>query len=297
MQITFLGTSAMVPTKERNHPGFLLSYKDQGILFDCGENIQRQLKIAGISPTKITKILISHWHGDHVLGLPGLIQTLGNGDYERTLKIYGPAGTKEFMKNVFKAFVFDKKLIEIEVEEVKDGVFFENKDFKLEAFEMEHGIKTVGYSFIEEEKRKINLSFVKKLGIPDGPLLGKLQANKSITWKGKKVTPKEAAYVVEGRKLAYIPDTLPCKNCVVLAKDADILVCEATYTSELEEKAEEYRHLTAKQAAIIASQAGVKKLVLTHFSQRYKNTQELEEDAKTYFSNVLCAKDFMKIKM
>lgn len=297
MQITFLGTSAMVPTKERNHPGFLLSYKDQGILFDCGENIQRQLKIEGISPAKITKILISHWHGDHVLGLPGLIQTLGNGDYEKTLKIYGPEGTKEFMKNMFKAFIFDKKLIDIEIEEVKEGIFFENRDFRLEALEMEHGIKTVGYSFVEKEKRKINLAFVKKLGIPDGPLLGKLQSNKIITWKGRKVTPKEATYVVGGKKLTYIPDTLPCKNCVELAKDADVLVCEATYTSELEDKAEEYRHLTAKQAAMIANQADVKKLILTHFSQRYKNTHDLEEDAKTYFDNVLCAKDFMKIKI
>src|SRR3989338_5530690 len=110
MQITFLGTSSMVPTKERNQIGVFLSYGPEGILFDCGEGIQRQFKIADESITKITKILISHWHGDHVLGLPGLIQTLSTSNYERTLEIYGPKGTKMRIKKLFEAFVFDRKI-------------------------------------------------------------------------------------------------------------------------------------------------------------------------------------------
>jgi len=127
MQILFLGTSSMVPTKERNQSGILISYGSEGILVDCGEGTQRQLKIAGISLAKITKILISHWHGDHVLGLPGLIQSMSAAGYEKKLRIYGPTGTKKFMKKMFEAFLFDRK-IDIEVNEVKKGEFHHNHD-------------------------------------------------------------------------------------------------------------------------------------------------------------------------
>src|SRR3990167_410217 len=132
MQILFLGTSSMVPTKERNQNGILISYGSEGVLVDCGEGMQRQLKIAGVSLTKITKILISHWHGDHVLGLPGLIQSLSSMDYNGKLEIYGPIGTKKRMESMFEAFVFDKK-IDLAVNEVKSGIFFENNEFQLGA--------------------------------------------------------------------------------------------------------------------------------------------------------------------
>ena len=127
MQILFLGTSSMVPTKERNQSGILISYGSEGILVDCGEGTQRQLKIAGIRLTKITKILISHWHGDHVFGLPGIISTLGASEYNKTLKIYGPIGTKKHFKSMFDAFVFDRK-IDLEINEISKTEFFENKD-------------------------------------------------------------------------------------------------------------------------------------------------------------------------
>ncbi|MBN2112208.1 MBL fold metallo-hydrolase, partial [Candidatus Woesearchaeota archaeon] len=141
MEIVFLGTSCMVPTKERNHSAFFLSYKAEGILFDCGEGTQRQLKIAGIKPQKVTKILLTHWHGDHVLGLPGLIQTLGASEYSKTLEIYGPKGTSKHIKAMFEAFVFDKPF-EMKVKEVAGGKFFENADFILEAKPLKHGIAT-----------------------------------------------------------------------------------------------------------------------------------------------------------
>jgi len=296
MQITFLGTAAMVPTKERNHPGFLLEYGVEGILFDCGEGIQRQLKTAGIKLTKVTKVLISHWHGDHVLGLPGLIQTLGSSDYNKILEIYGPSGTRERIKSMFKAFVFDKRL-DIKIEEVKNGLFFENNKFSLQALELEHKIKTLGFSFIEKDRRRIDIKAIKRLGIPEGPLLGKLQENKAITFKGKKISPDKTTYIVKGKKISYIADTLPCNNCYMLAKDSDILICEATYSSELSCKAEEYYHMTSKQAALIANKADVKKLMLMHFSNRYKSSQELEEDARNVFDNSFCAYDFMKVKL
>ena len=296
MQITFLGTSSMVPTKERNQIAVFLSYGSEGILFDCGEGTQRQFKIAGISLTKVTKVLVSHWHGDHVLGLPGLIQSLSSMDYGNKLEIYGPAGTKKRMEKMFEAFVFDKR-INFDVKEVKNGIFFENNDFQLEAYQLEHGIETLGYRFVEKDKRKIDMRKVKKFNVPVGPLLGKLQQGKAIEHNGKKIMPDDVTFVESGKTLAYITDTVLCDNCYKTADNADLLICEATYSSKLVGKSEEYGHMTAKQAAQIANKANVKQLVLIHFSARYKNTQELEEDARDIFDNVICAKDFMKLEL
>ena len=296
MEITFLGTSCMVPTKERNNSAVFISYKSEGILVDCGEGTQRQMKITGIKIPKVTKILISHWHGDHVLGIPGLLQTLGASEYEKTLEIYGPKGTKEHITAMFKAFVFDRPF-EIKIKEVEKGVFFENDNFKLEALPLKHGIKTIGYSFIEKDRLRIDVSAAKKLGLKEGPLMGRLQQGETITFKGKKIKPEQATYNVKGRKIAVVSDTTPCENCYKLAQDADILICESAYTSKLEGKALQYKHMTAKEAALIASRSNVKQLVLTHFSARYKNTLELQEEAQTIFDNVRCAEDFMKIRI
>ncbi len=296
MQITFLGTSAMVPTKERNHSAVLVSYGTEGILVDCGEGTQRQMKIAGIKPSKITKILISHWHGDHVLGIPGLIQTLAKNGYEKTLEIYGPKGTTERMNHLFKAFSFEDK-IEIKIKEITKKKFFDGNDFYLEALPLEHSIETLGFSFIEKDRRRIKAGFVTKIGIPEGPLLGKLQSGESITFKGKKITPEQATYLVKGKKITFVSDTVYCNNALELAIDSDILVCEATYADNLKEKAEEYRHMTSRQAALIANKSNSKKLILTHFSQRYKTMQDVEDDAKDIFSNTICAYDFMKLKI
>lgn len=296
MQITFLGTSSMVPTKERNQIAVFLSYGTEGILFDCGEGTQRQFKIAGISLTKTTKILISHWHGDHVLGLPGLIQTLSSMDYAGRLEIYGPVGTKKRMEKMFEAFVFDKRL-DFAVKEIKNGIFFESNEFQIEAYPLEHGIETLGYRFVEKDRRKVDMKKARKLGIPEGPLLGRLQQGKTIELNGKKIEPDDATYIENGKKIAYITDTVLCDNCYRIAEDADLLICEATYSSKLVGKSEEYGHMTAKQAAQAANKANAKQLVLIHFSARYKNTQELEEDARDLFDNVICANDFMKIEL
>ena len=296
MQLTFLGTSSMVPTKERNQIAVFLSYGSEGILFDCGEGTQRQFKIAGISLQKVTKILLSHWHGDHVLGLPGLMQTLSSTDYNGTLEIYGPTETKKRMEKMFEAFVFDKKL-DFKVEEVKNGKFFENKDFELEAYPLEHGIEILGYRFVEMDRRKIDMKKVKKFNILSGHLIGKLQEGKTIELNGKKISPDEVSFIENGKKVAYVTDTLICDNCFKIADNADLLISEATYSSKLVGKSEEYGHMTAKQAAQIANKSNVKHLVLIHFSARYKNTQELEEDARDIFDNVICANDFMKLEL
>ena len=296
MEILFLGTSSMVPTKERNHSGILISYKNENILVDCGEGIQRQMKIAGAKITRITKILISHWHGDHVLGIPGLIQSMSASGYGGKLRIYGPQRTRDFMKKMLEVFAFDNR-IDIEVNEIKGGKFFENDDFILEAKQLEHNVPTLGYGLTEKNKRRINLNFIKKAGVPMGPLLGKLQRGKSIIWKNKKITPENATNIIKGKKITIINDTLPCRNADALAKGSDLVICEATYSSDMEDKSTKYMHMTAAQAAKLAKKSNAKKLVLTHFSARYKDTKDLEKDAKKYFKNVVCAKDFMNIRL
>ena len=170
-------------------------------------------------------------------------------------------------------------------------------DFYIECQPLDHSVPCIGFRFVEKDKRKMDLERVKKLGIPTGPLLGELQAGKTITLKGKKISADDVTDIKEGKVVAFVEDTALNSNCVKLAKDADILVCEATYADELEEKAAAYKHLTAKQAAMIANEANAKKLILTHFSSRYKDVDQIKEDATGLFNNTLCAFDFMKASL
>ncbi len=294
MEIVFLGTGAMVPTKERNHSGVFISYKSEGILIDCGEGTQRQLKIAGINPNKITKILISHWHGDHAFGLIPLMQSLGSTDYHGTLEIYGPKSTVERIKTLNRVFSSDSKL-KFEVKEITKRRFIENKDFYIEGAELSHAIACFGFAFVEEDKRKMRKKDLKKFGLPEGPLIGRLQEGKTIRWKNRTIRPDDVSSIVKGKKVVFISDTALCSNALSLAKDADLMICEATFADDMKNKAGEYKHLTARNAGLIANKANAKKLVLTHFSQRYKTPQQIEEDAQTVFDNSICAKDFMKI--
>ncbi len=296
IEVVFLGTSSMVPTKERNHSSIFISYGIDGILFDCGEGTQRQFKIAGINPNRVTKILISHWHGDHVLGLPGLLQTLASNKYDKALEIYGPKGTVKNIKYLFKAFYF-LNTINMKVIEIKKKKFFENDEYYFEAYALEHKVPCMGFRFVEKDRRKVDMQKAKKLGLSEGPLIGELQQGKSVVWNGKKIIPQQVTYVQKGRVIAYISDTNKCDNCLKIAKDADLLISEATFESKLDEKAEEYTHMTAKDAAMIANRANAKKLVLTHFSQRYKTVDEIKEEAVVYFPNTLCAYDFMKVNV
>ena len=290
LELEILGTASMVPTKERNHTSAFLTYKDKGILFDCGEGTQRQLKIAGIKPSRISKILITHWHGDHVLGLPGLLQTMGNSDYVEKLEIYGPKGSKKYFEHMTKSFAFDTK-VEMEIKEVDEGIIFENNDFYIQAERLSHGILTLGYSFIEKDTRKIDKRKIKNI---PGKLIGTLQKGKSVMIKGKNIHPDDVGSIQRGKKISFITDTEPCNGANQLAEGSDIMVCESTYMDELEEKGSQYKHMTAKQAALIASNNDVKKLVLIHFSGRYKTTDEIEKEARDIFPNTDCAYDFYK---
>lgn len=294
-----LGTSSMVPTKDRNVQAIHLEYKGEGILFDCGEGTQRQMNIVGINRTKVQKILISHWHGDHVSGLIGLIQTLGNSKDVSQLKIYGPSGTKKSMNHLLNSCIFDLT-VDLEINELdisEKKVFFENENYYLEAAPLNHKVPCIGYSFVEKDRRRIDLNKAKKYGLVEGPSLGELQKNIPIKKDGKLIMPDDVSFIVKGKKVSVIADTSFSANAQVLANGADVLICEATYKKEEEEKANEYNHLTSEQSALIASNAGVGKLVLTHFSQRYKDLSDLFEQAKNVFPNTVLAFDFMKIKL
>ncbi|MBI5398712.1 ribonuclease Z [Candidatus Woesearchaeota archaeon] len=299
-ELTFLGTSGMVPTKERNVTGLFIQHKGEGILFDCGEGTQRQMNICGINRNRVTKILVSHWHGDHVGGMLGLIQTIANKETNPKIDVYGPPKSKQFVDHMIKSCIFDVQ-IDLRVHELdpKKGVerFYDDEELAIECAYLVHKVPCLGYSIIEKERVNIDTAKQKKLGVADGPHLRKIKEGKSITINGKTIEPEDITYRVQQKKITLLTDTLLSDNCFALAKDADLLVCEASYDSSLEEKALEYKHMTAKWGAQIANQANVKKLVLTHYSQRYKTTQSIEEDARTYFADVVCAFDFMKVRL
>ncbi len=300
MEATILGTSCMVPTKDRNVSGLYLEYQGEGMLFDCGEGTQRQMNIAGINRNKVCRIFMSHWHGDHVSGIIGLLQTVGNqnDNQGKVIHIYGPKETKLRMRHLLQTAIFDLK-IELDINEFdpkRITTVCETERYLVKCAPMRHGIPCIGYMFIEKDRRRIDTAYLRKIKVPDGPHLQKLVDGKSIIHKGIKVDAKKATYLVKGRHFAVIPDTDVTPIVAMLAKDADVMVIESTYCSGHEDRAEKYRHLTAKQAALMAAEANVKKLILTHFSQRYDDMSPIEEEARTYFPNAVCAHDFMKIK-
>ncbi len=296
MELTFLGTGSMVPTVDRNHSAIFLSYKDQGLLFDCGEGTQRQFRIAKMKPTKITKILITHWHGDHVLGLPGLLQTLAASGYHATLEIYGPRGSKEFFKTMMSSFLVESK-VHVVVKDIDKGTVCETENFIVEALPTRHSVPGLAYAFIEKDKRKIDLEYLKQFGLRKDKILKKLQQNKDIEWKGKKIKASKATKLEKGKKICYITDTVSFSGLHKFAKASDVLVCEATLEASLQKHAVKCHHMTSEQAAKIAKKAKVKVLALTHFSQRYKSVKKLEDEAKEIFKDTICAKDFMKLEL
>ncbi len=296
IKINFLGTSAQIPTEKRNHTGILLTYNEENILIDCGEGIQRQFRIAKLNPCKITKILITHWHADHVLGIPGILSTLALSGYNKTLHIYGPKNTKQFMNELLKVFNFQQKY-KIEIHEINSsGVFFEAKEFQLESESMQHGIPTNAYSFVIKNKIRINKEKLKKSKIPFGKHLSELQKGKNIKIGNKTFKAKDLTYSEKGKKISIVLDTLHNNKIEKFAKDSDILICESSFGNDLEEHAKEHLHLTAFQAGQIAKKSKSKKLLLTHISQRYETRlNELLKDAKKNFKNTQIINDFDEV--
>ena len=294
MEVVFLGTGSMFPTKERNHTSVYLSFRGEHVLFDCGEGTQRQLRIMGISPTKITRVFLTHWHGDHSLGLAGFIQSNAASQRNTPLHVYGPLGTRDRVNSIMKTYVF-KLNYPLYVHDVDEGVIFENDYMFVSAFKVKHTTSTLGFCLKEKDRRKINLDYTKKFGLVRHPLLGRLQKGEDIEYKGHTIRVEDATYVVRGRKICYVVDTVYFSDLVNYVQGADLLICESTYLKE--DEREEYMHMSAEDAAKLAKSSQVKKLILTHFSQRYKDVTPLVEEAKRIFNNVEAAHDFMKIEV
>lgn len=290
IKLVFLGTGSMIPDEKRNHPAFLISYRGENILIDCGEGTQIQFRKAKLNPCKITKILITHWHGDHTFGLPGLLRTLSALGYNKKLMIYGPPGIKKHLREMLIAFG-GVEGFKVEVHEVF-GKFFENNDFYLEAERMIHVQPCNAYNFVLKKKTRIDKKKLRKFKIKEGKHISHLKDKGWMIHNGKKYSAKQLTYTEGGKKISFVLDTLVNDKIVPFVKNSDVFVSEASFASDLEKLAREYKHLTAKQAAEIAKKGKVKKLVLTHLSHRYsRSPDKLLNEAKKVFRNTALAKD------
>jgi len=298
LTVIFLGTAGSTPTPERSLPAVAIRRKGEIILFDCGEGVQRQMIRAKLSFHRKMKVFITHMHGDHVLGLPGLIQTMSLLDRERKLEVYGPEGIREFIEAFQKTVQFTLTF-PIEIFEFSEsGIVCEESEYEVFAVEADHVIPSFAFALIEKPRPgKFHPEKAKVLGIPEGPLWSKLQKGHSVRLPdGRIVEPSQVVGPPRpGRKIVYSGDTRLCKRIVKLAENADLLIHDSTLDDELAEKAYEDGHSTPSQAAETAKKAGVKMLVLTHISARYKTTDKLLQQAKKIFPNVVVAEDFMKI--
>lgn len=295
INITFLGTSQAIPTAKRNHTSILLQYAGENILVDCGEGTQRQFRKAHLNPCRLTRILITHWHGDHILGLAGLLQTLLLNGYNRTLYIYGPKGTKKDLQELIRLLVPYNK-IPLVINEVSTGKILETKDFYIESLPVQHSIPCNAYSFVEKAKTRLDRAKLKKLKIPSSPLIGQLQQGKDIIFEGKKIKAKDLIYKTEDKKVSFILDTKLTENCHKIAKDSDVIITEAVYLNNEKDLAALHEHLTAEQAGEIAKKANAKKLYLAHLSQRYDGNEKLIlKEAQKKFKNTIIAEDLMSI--
>ena len=296
IKLVFLGTGGMIPDEKRNHPAFLISYKGESILVDCGEGTQTQFRKAKLNPCKITQILITHWHGDHTFGLPGLLRTLSTSGYKKKLRIYGPFGIKKHIKEMFIAFG-EPDGFKVEVKEVF-GKFFETNDFYLEAEKMVHVQPCNSYSFILKGNIRIDKKKIKRFKIAEGKHFVDLKEKGYMVHKGKKYLAKNLTYTEEEKKISFVLDTLYNERVIPFIQNSDILVCEASFSDDLKKLAQEYKHLTSKQVAEIAKKGKIKKLILTHLSQRYsKNSDKILNEARKIFKNTTLAKDLDVIEL
>lgn len=300
LKIVFLGTAGSVPTSKRNLPSVLIQRKGEQIMFDCGEGVQRQMIKAKVSFHKKMKVFISHMHGDHVLGLPGILQTMSLLDRQEKLDVYGPPGIKGFLESVRKTVQF-VLTFPVEIHEVlKAGLICEESEYVVKAVWANHVIPGLAYALVEKHRPgRFYPQKAKTLGVPEGPLWSKLQHGYKIKLpNGQVIKPEDVTGSLRpGRKIVYTGDTRPIKGFAEFAADADVLIHDATLDNDLVERAEEDGHSTPEQAAKNARKGKVKQLILTHVSARYKDTSLLLEHAKKIFKNTLVAEDFMNIEI
>lgn len=299
MEIIFLGTSSAVHSKERNHPSIALKAFGEVFLFDCGEATQRQLLHTTVSPMKISKIFITHFHGDHILGLPGLLQSMSLNGRTSKLTVYGPKGLNK-VKNAIYSLGYCAIDYPVEFIEIDSGIIIDNDEYFIQAQRVKHNVTSLAYSIEEKKKPRFLREKAIELGVPVGPAFGRLHNGEEIEIDGKIIKPKQVLGPArKGRKITYSGDSRPCEEMIMLARDSTLLIHESTFTKEDELNAEEYAHSTSCDAAYIARDSNVKELVLTHISTRYgpEYGEVMLKEAREIFKNTRLAYDFMEIKL
>ncbi len=295
IKLIFLGTSGATPTEVRSLPSIAIEYNGGIYLFDCGEGTQRQFLKYHINLFKISAIFISHIHADHITGLPGLIRTLAINKRKKQLIIYIPKGDETKIKTLIN---FDNPIInyKIIIKGIRAGQIISNKKITITAFKLNHSILTYGYVFKENDKIRFIKNKIKNIDL-HGEMFAKLLNTKQIKINNKIIKLEDISFLEKGKKIVYATDTKSCKATIKNSIDADILIHEATYIENEKALAKKRKHSTTLEAANIARQANVKKLIIFHISARYKDTNTLANEVKTIFKNTEIAKDGLIIEL
>jgi len=296
-ELVVLGTASQAPTRARNHNGYLLRWDTDGLLFDPGEGTQRQMLFAGVTATQITRICITHFHGDHCLGLPGVLQRMSLDRVPQLVDVHYPGQNQAVFDRLRHAALFRDVLNLRERPVTQAGTVASTPSFRLDARPLSHSTPTFGYQLAEPDGRRMLPGRLAALGIA-GPDIGRLQREGSLPAAGRQVTLEEVSEPRRGQRFAFIMDTRLCDAAFALADQADMLVCESTFADSEAALARDYGHLTARQAGRIAEEAGARLLVLTHFSQRYDpgDGQRLAGEAAGVFSGeIALARDLSRI--
>ncbi|WP_028559520.1 ribonuclease Z [Paenibacillus pinihumi] len=302
MELCFLGTGAGRPAKNRNVTSVVLQFSQppHGLwMFDCGEGTQHQLMRTPYKINRISHIFITHLHGDHIFGLPGLLSSRAFQGGTQPVVLFGPKGLKQWLDTTLS--ISQTHLgHELDIREVGEGIIFEDERYAVEARELEHRIACYGYRIVEKaQPGRLKVELLKEMGLTAGPLYGRLKRGEDVVMSDGTVI--YAKYVtdppVPGRVIAILGDTKPCGNAVELARDADLVVHEATFEAALGDKAVEFGHSTTQHAAEAAREAGAKRLFLTHFSSRYSDEDMawLVEEAQHIFPATEAASDLLSV--
>lgn len=294
-ELVVLGTSSQVPTRRRNHNGYLLRWDGEGILFDPGEGTQRQMLYAGVSAGGLTRLCLSHFHGDHCLGLPGVIARLSLDGVHKPVEAYFPASGQEYFGRLRHASVF-RDITDVRANPVSGNGRIATGGFgELCAYRLDHSVEAFGYQLIEPDGRRFEQAALDRFGV-SGPAVGDLQRDGVLNVEGRTVRLDDVTVTRPGQRFAFVMDTRLCDAVYTLADGADLLVIEATFLDEDAQLAADYGHLTARQAATVAAECGVRRVVLTHFSQRYPDTERHRaEAAEVYSGDLVIAEDLMRV--
>ena len=289
-ELIVLGTSSQVPTRYRNHNGYLLRWDNHGLLFDPGEGTQRQMIYADVATSAITRILITHFHGDHCLGLAGMSQRISLDRVAHPVHIHYPASGQEYYERLRAASIFHDVATVVPEPISQPGVMHRDDKLELSTLPLDHGVEAWGFRIQEADGRRMLPDKLAAAGIR-GAMVRDLIRDGAIEVAGQRVTLDQVSVTRPGQSAAFIMDTRMCDNAVELAKGVDLLICESTFLARDADKAHAHGHLTAGQAAEIAQAAGARKLVLTHFSQRYPNVEDFLAEASAIHDDVVAARD------